>query len=464
MHLLMAGRPVKRYSPIKQWLTLKMEDGTLVPYFEIFILCPICHSHFIGSYGVQNLKTGTYTKYQCKNPNCPARKYLKKGKQFFVQTSAFFKETLADHLKQILMLLMRGDMTQKTLGQQVKRSPALMTYLRHKVEKILAQKKNLEQLILKAPLDNAVSLDEMFLTIEGHAVYIIMATSYGHRKVLGIKVAESRDEHMMRTVFDEAERNNGKPFSILTIDAWGGSIKMAKSLLRPITLVIHKHKAPYKKAVIWKIEYEENKRIIHQIGVNTNIFTTRHKRKYHYMKEEELLVKPMLKRRGRPKGVKNGHGKKKPYVKKPKNTQKKRGPKGIFRVFEVGKLGYAKIDPGKKVVKLAKGGSTTVGAVLNQVIQVFAKMTIQNNLAENKNSVVEHRVWLSGPKDLEGGETRIRAFLFYLNNPEELPKIEINHHLRGDLIYAELERGMVGSLIKANYLYQQTGLKIGGLN
>jgi hypothetical protein len=338
-----------------------------------------------------------------------------------------------------------------------------MTYIRHKVEAILEQRRDLENLVLEAPLDDAVSLDEMFLTIEGESIYIIMATSYGKKKVLGLKVASSREEGMMRIVFDEAERANGKPFSMMTIDAWGGSLKMAKGLGRPITVVIHRHKSPYNLAVIWKIEYLDNKQIIHKIGLKTDFFKTRRSREYWYVKEEIDLTKPPAKKKGRPKGIKNGHGKP-PYVKIPEEDKKKRGPKGVIDVFNKGKKGYAKVDPGKKRVKIAKGGSTAVGAVLNQVIQVYAKMTIQNNLAENKNSVVEHRVWLSGPKDLDNIEKRIRTFLFFLNNPNQLPIIRINHRLRGDLVYRELKSGLYGHMLQANYVYLQKMSKVEGMN
>ena len=459
----MAGRPHKSYLKILHPITIKADNGNIVDYGEIPVLCPICHSHLVGLNGSQPLKAGSCQKYQCKNPCCPGRKYLKKGKQFTLQTSALFKDALIDHLKQILCPLLQVETTQKSLGKHYHRSPGLMTYIRHKVEATLKQRKYLEKLVLEHPLNDAVSLDEMFLTIEGEAIYVILATSYGKKKVLGVKVAASREENIMREVFNEAERNNGKPFSILTIDAWGGSIKMAKNLGRPITVVIHKHKAPYKKAVIWKIDYETKKQIIHKIGVKTNFFKTRHKREYWYMKETIDLTKPTPKKRGRKKGTKNGQGKG-PYVKIPKTKQKTRGPKGVFDVFDKGRKGYAKVDPGKKQVRIAKGGSTTVGAVLNQVILVFGKMTIQNNLAENKNSVVEHRVWLSGPKDLENSENRIRTFLFFLNNPDQITKISIDHSLRGDLVYKELKSGLFGHILRDKFCYKQKEQELEGLN
>ena len=114
-----------------------------------------------------------------------------------------------------------------------------------------------------------------------------------------------------------------------------------------------------------------------------------------------------------------------------------------------------KVDPYKKSVKLAKGGSTAVAAVLNQVILLFSKMTIQNNLAENKNSVVEHRVWRSGPKTEEKIEKRIRTFLYFLNQPEELTHLHIDHRLRGDLVYKELKHGLFGQMRFMSYVHPQ---------
>jgi hypothetical protein len=394
---------------------------------------------------------------------CPALHYLQKGKQFTLQTSAFFQDALADHLAQMLVPLINGDSTQKVVGEHHHRSPALMTYIHQKIQTVLERRQDLEKLVTDAPLDDAVSLDEWFLKIGGQAVYVIMATSYGKKMVLGVKVAYSRDETMMRAVLDEAERNNGKPFSIITIDAWGGSIKMAKELYRPITVVIHRHKSPYDKAVLLKIEYIEGKRVLNFIGVKTDFFKARKTREYRYLVKIEDLSTPAPKKRGRPKGRKNGQGKG-PYKKIPKKDQKKRGPKGVFMVFDKGKKGYAKVDPGRGQVKLGKGGSSTVRAVLNQVISLFGKMTIQNNLAENKNSVVEHRMWRSGPKDAAGFEKRLRTFLFYLNNPAELPKLRIPHRLRGDLVYTELKTGLYGHIFKANYLFHLQLEKMGVLN
>lgn len=457
----MAGRPKTQYTPISRTLHAKMEDGTTFPLSSIPILCPACESPLVGPYGYDPEEEGGGEKFQCKNPDCPFLKDHAQGHQFNVRTSARFQQALAAHLARVLAPLVKGTMPQVALAGQVGRSPALLTYLRHKVEARLQELDQLQHLVLAPALEDAVALDEFFLTVEGETVYVILATGYRKRQALGVKVSLSRDEPVMRSVFDEAERNNGKPFALLTIDAWGASQKMTKGLGRPIVVVIHRHKRPYDKAVVWSIEYEGDKRVTHKIGVKADIFRARKVREIRYLRQEELVNPPPPKPKGRPPGVKNGQGKKK---KKAKGPPRKRGPKGVHEVFEKGQKLYAKVDPGKKTVKLRKNGPSAVGAALDLAIQVFARMTIQNNRAETKNSVVESRVWLTGPKGLEGIETRLRTFLFFQNNPEQLADLAISHRFRADLLDHEVRTGIYGHILQVNWRDGQKEKELGVMN
>jgi hypothetical protein len=113
---------------------------------------------------------------------------------------------------------------------------------------------------------------------------------------------------------------------------------------------------------------------------------------------------------------------------------------------------------------LGKNGPSAVAAALDQVIQVYARMTIQNNLAETKNSVIECRVWLSGPKNTEGSEIRLRTFLFFHNNPEQLKILSIPHRFRADLLDHEIRGGIYGYILRANYLDSQCEKEVGVLN
>lgn len=443
----MCGRPQTQYDPQYRPITLTTEVGDNIELLEIPILCPICHSPLVGNYGYQNSKSGLVEKFQCKNEACPFRLRHRFGKQFNFRTSAYFREALETQIPQILKPLILGDLSKKALGAQFHRSPALMTYLRQKVEEVLNKQEFLDQLVLKPTLDNAVAMDETFIKIAGIPYYLILATGYQTRKILGLSISKTRDEPALRQVFDEADKNTCDPIEILSVDAWGASQTMAKHLNRPFTLVIHKHRKPYNKAVIWDILYEGNQRIIHKIGVKTDFFRHRKKREYRYLMIQESTVPKVLKKRGRKKGVKNGQGKSKHVLKQ----KKRRGRKGIFSIFTQGEKHYARIYPWRKKVRLAKKGLGTVDAALNRVIQLYAKMTIQNNLAENKNSVLEHRVWFSGRKTPESFEKRLRTFVIMQNNPTLWDQVKINHSFRSDLMEKQIKNSVFGAIVQDVY-------------
>ncbi len=447
MIIFMCGRPKTEYTPIYRPIYLEIKNGVDIELMKIPILCPICHSALVGKYGYQPSTSGLVEKFQCKNSACSFRVSHRSGKQFNFRTSACFRDALQTQLSQILKPLILGDLSKKALGVQFHRSPALMTYLRQKVEKALKKMDVLDQLVLETTLDTAVAMDETFLKIAGIPYYLILATGYRTRKILGLSISKTRDESALRQVFDEADQNTIFPIECLSVDAWGASQALAKHLNRPITLIIHKHKRPYDKAVIWDIQYDGDQRIIHKIGVKTDFFRKRKKREYHYLVEQENIAPKVLKRRGRPKGVKNGQGK----LKNTSKTKKKRGRKGIFSVFTRGVKCYANISPWRQKVRLAKSGLGAVGAALNRVIKLYAKMTIQNNLAENKNSMLEHRVWFSGRKTPESFEERLRTFVILQNNPYLWDNLEISHSFRSDLLEKQLDRSVFGGMVREMY-------------
>lgn len=238
----------------------------------------------------------------------------------------------------------------------------------------------------------------------------------------------------MRAVFDEAEKNTKDPISTITADAWGATIAMAKNLMRKITLVIHKHKKPYDKVVIKQIEYEDTDRVITDIGVKTDIFKRRGVREYFHRVTRESMQPKKSKGRGRPKGVKNGQGKK-----KPKRKKQKRGRKGLFIVFTKGKKGYVKVDPYRKILKLAKDCLASVEEGLNKTFELFARMSIQNNLAENINSVIRTILSLRGPKTIESMSRRLRTTAIVRNNPELIHKVEIKRDVRAKFLIDNLK-------------------------
>ena len=71
-----------------------------------------------------------------------------------------------------------------------------------------------------------------------------------------------------------------------------------------------------------------------------------------------------------------------------------------------------------------------VAAALNKTIHLFAKQTIQNNLAENINSVLQSLIRLRGPKSIKSAANSLRTMVIVRNNPVILDKISAKHKLR----------------------------------
>ncbi len=229
----------------------------------------------------------------------------------------------------------------------------------------------------------------------------------------------------MRDVYDEAEQNTRYQITTVISDGWTSTIAMVKNLGREITHVIHKHKTPYEKAVIKHYKYADTERVTTDIGVKTDVMEKRATRQGHYMVTRTPLNASVPNKQGRPKGSKT---KKKA---KRSNKKKKRGRKGLFKVFDKGKKFYFKVDPYRKTVRMSKNLPASVAAALTEGINLFALKSIQNNVSENINSVLQSVSRLKGPKTVESVEQRIRAVIIVRNTPTILNEIQIDRNIRG---------------------------------
>ena len=276
-------------------------------------------------------------------------------------------------------------------------------------------------------------MDETFLKIEGTSIYIIVATGYKTHKILGLKVSKTRKEKDMREVFDEAEKNTKKPISNVISDGWGATQKMTENLGREITHIIHKHKKPYKKVVVKHYFYTKTHRITLQIGIKNDLFKKRGKRVFYYTVFKTPINPLPPKKRGSPKGSKNKSKSKKKSVK-----TKNPGKRGLLKVFYNGKRGYVKVDPYRLTLKFSKNMDPKLISVLKELFELFFRKTIQNNVGEGSNSVLQSLLKLCGPKTIPSVEDKIRAFAMIRNQPELLSKVRIDRNIRGTFISCDL--------------------------
>ena len=108
--------------------------------------------------------------------------------------------------------------------------------------------------------------------------------------------------------------------------------------------------------------------------------------------------------------------------------------KGLFVVFVKEKKHYIKIGPYRKNLKFGKNYLGTVATTLNIVIDLFARITIQNNLAENINSVLQSIIRLKEPKSIETVENRLRATLIVRNKSFILQNLRIGRNIQGKFV------------------------------
>lgn len=322
-------------------MTLVDSDNSLSAIFQIQaeshstynlnikLYCPVCQSTHLVKNGFRPRINGSVQQLECMNKECPAfhASYPLHGKQFTISTSGEMQYLIKDEIQRAYDSLYHHSVRSTEVARTTEMSDAWVSFLRKELDAVITRGlKRDEQiqpfcLVSSPTADEAASVDETFFKIKNKTVYVIIIRGYLSRKVLAIFTSFSRKESDIAAAFQEAEKNCQKPIQIMTADAWGATELMIRHLNRPITLIMHRHKRPYDKAVIERIEYkpEQNIRMVTQIGVSTDIFRTRATHAAHYLQRSEPLQVPIKESRpkGRPKGMKD----KKPRKRKNQNSE-----------------------------------------------------------------------------------------------------------------------------------------------
>ena len=428
----MAGRKKKVLTPLYRNLIIVIQG--LVPLIlgKIQIKCPLCGSWMVSPNGTRPRRDGRVEAFICKNPKCKNGN-RKIPKQFILTTSYEFKKLIFIKLERLYEDLLKDGAKCKTIAKKYKVSASQISALRTAFVEALDKLEGLDYLVKVPQPDRAICMDETFLKIEGIPTYLIVATGYKTHKILGLKVSKTRKEKDMREVFDEAEQNTKKSISDVISDGWGATQTMTKNLGREITHVIHKHKKPYKKVVARHYFYTKTDRITIDIGIKNDIFKKKGKREFYYTVSKTPLNPPPSKKRGRPRGSKNKSKNKKKSINK-----KKRGRRGLFKVFYKGKRGYIEVNPYRMTLRFSKNMDSKIIATLKVLFGLFFRKTIQNNVGEGSNSMIQSLLKLCGPKTESSVEKKIRAFVIIRNEPELLYKIQIERNIRCDFIIDNL--------------------------
>lgn len=311
----MVGRKKIEYQELECDIEFTASSGLTHVLKGVKMTCPECGSANVRSFGTRKLKETRVHALVCRNPECK-RKGKITPRQFSPHTSGAIRVLVNGKIESMIREIYLEGAKAKTVASSYGVSDTFVSFLRDEVDEVIEKGFVRDQLVEEPTDDAAVGIDETFFNIGKKNIYVIITRGYSTRKVLGIHVSTTRTDADIRASFDEAQRNTVNCIHTITSDAWGATRKMARGLMYPVTLIVHKHKKPYDKAVIERIEYENTDRIITQIGIKTDIFEKRGKREYMHQKLVESTVKPPAKPLGRPKGSRN----------KSKKTQKKNNP------------------------------------------------------------------------------------------------------------------------------------------
>lgn len=143
----------------------------------------------VGLNGTKKSGKSRVEGFICKNPEClneRRKKGLKKARQFIVTTFQEFQDLIHDKLKALYEDLLKDRAKNKTIAKKYNVSPSEISILKTEVEMAIEKHRNFDTLVEVPQPDRAIAIDETFLKIEGKKVYIIIATGYTSRKVLGI--------------------------------------------------------------------------------------------------------------------------------------------------------------------------------------------------------------------------------------------------------------------------------------
>ena len=292
------------YPVLKASISVRSEFGTRHAIDDFPLTCPECGSTSVRPNGTRPRKDTRVDAYICRNPACPSQR-RRTPCQFTVATSGKIRQLIDRDVEAMIRQLYLEGARGVTVAGQHGVSGAFVTFLRDEVDRVIERGFGRDALVEAPTGDTAVGIDETFFKVKGKPVYAIIVRGYQSRKVLGLAVSRTRKELDMRLAFDEGQRNTRGRISVITCDAWGATRAMARQLKYPVTVAVHKHKKPYDKAVILRIEYEGDERVTTKIGVKTDIFRRRTTREFKYLQRRENLNPPAPKPRGRPKGTRN---------------------------------------------------------------------------------------------------------------------------------------------------------------
>jgi transposase-like protein len=367
--------------------------------------CPDCGSHILTCNGHDTNVKGSPQNVVCKN--C--------GRSFYPHTSYHAKQFIPDVKAAIRDCIEGGHLNNQRLKAALHKSDSTISALLERIVTFVNESP-IAKAFWSQPVEaRALFSDETFITIDKKTWYIV-AIRAPDGQVLNVDIVEHRTADALLDIIIAAMKRLVVPLTMLITDGFSAYKNVAKRIGHDLLHVQCIHKPPYKRVIIDQIHHEGNKIFTTTLATGDDILNGTNA----FIAQESCRVETKVKGKpGRPKGSKNGSGKKKQQVPVPETHPKDKRPReyrnGTTRVF------FFDAKAGTVTAYLEEGKPRQPG--LESLIAVFSGMCITTNIVESFFSLIKQLLNFRGRRSVEQWRSVLKAYVVVWSCPHVLEDV-----------------------------------------
>lgn len=388
-------------------------------HYDTIILpcrCPICGLASLTCNGHDTRVKGNPQNVVCKD--C--------GKSFYPHTSYHAKQFIPDLKAVIRDCLAGGHLNNQRLKSALHKSDSTTSALLERIVAIVNESP-IAKAFWSQPVEvRALFADETFITIDKKTWYIV-AIRAPEGQVLNVDIVEHRTADVLLDMIIVAMKRLIAPLTMLITDGFSAYKNVAKRIGHDLLHVQCIHKPPYKRVIIDQIHHEGNKIITTTLATGDDILNGTNA----FVAQESCRVETKVKgNRGRPKGSKNGSGKKKLQAPPPESHPNDKRPR-VYRNATT-RAFFFDAKAGTVTAFLEEGKTRQAG--LESLIPVFGGKCITTNIVESFFSLIKQLLNFRGRRSVEQWRDALKACVVVWSCPhvieDVLDKLDISSRIR----------------------------------
>ncbi|HME54366.1 MAG TPA: hypothetical protein VKM55_19225 [Candidatus Lokiarchaeia archaeon] len=382
--------------------------------------CPSCGSESLVCNGHDTRVKGNPQNVVCKS--C--------GKAFYPHTSYLAKQFIPDLKAKIHDCITGGHLNNQCLKIVLDKSDGAISALLERIVS-LVNESPIAMTFCSQPVDaRALFADETFITIEKKTWYIV-AIRAPDGQVLNIDIIEHRTADILLNMFITALLRFIELPTILVTDGFMAYKKVAKQMGYDLIHVQCIHKPPYKRVIIDQIHHDGNNIITTTLATGDDILQGTNA----FVAQESRRVEKKEKgKRGRPKGSKNGSGKRKKEAPPPKPHPQDKRPK-VYRNART-RAFFFDAKAGTVTAFLEEGKPRHAG--LESLVPVFVGLCITTNIMESFFSLIKQLLNFRGRRSVKQWRDVLKACVTIWSCPQVLEgvleKLEVPSRVRAKAV------------------------------